>query len=81
VTALGAVYPLVTQIDKGIDVGVGYQVDAAAIPTVTAIRSALGHVFLTPEADATATAIPRLDADEGLVHEFHLTIQQGGEAR
>ncbi len=50
-------------------VGVGYEHDAAAAPTVAAVGAAPGDVLLAAEAEAAVAAASRLHADAGAIVE------------
>ena len=50
--------------------------DVAAAPSVTAVGSALRHVFLPAEAERAVTAAPRLHVDAGAIRE-HAAVAGG----
>ena len=54
-------------------VGVGDEHDVAAGAAVAAVRPALGHVLLAPEAERPVAAAPGLHVDAGAVVEHRAT--------
>jgi hypothetical protein len=60
-----------TKVDQGIDGTVSFQVDTAAITTITAIRPAKGYIFLAPETDRTVATIAGTDFNGCFIDKFH----------
>ena len=61
----------VAEVDQGVEVGVGDDIDVAASAAVAAIRAAEFFKFLVPEGRAAVAAVARGDVDECFVNEFH----------
>jgi hypothetical protein len=60
-----------TKVDQGIDGTVCFQINTAAITTITAIRPAEGNIFLAPETDCTVAAIAGTDFYGRFIDKFH----------
>ena len=60
---------IVSELQQGVFLGVGDQVDAAAIAAITAAGPAPGDELLAPKRNATVTAAAGLDCNFGLIDE------------
>ena len=73
-TALSALCPELSRHAKSgqrVERRVGNEIDAAAIATIPAVRTTLGHVLLSAEAQAAVSAVAGDDANCCLIDEFH----------
>ena len=70
-SSFGAIDGMKTEIDQGVQIGGGHQIDAAAIPAVAPVGSAKGDVFFPPEADAAVAAVAGFDSNSRFVNKFH----------
>ena len=61
-------------IYQRVEAAVGFQIDMPAASAITAIGSAKGNIFLTPERDAPTAARSGFHVDFGLVEEFHNAV-------
>ena len=69
--AAGAEYPLVAEVDQGVESLVGHQPDITALAAVAAVRTTQGNELLAPEADRAIASGTGVDIDFGFVDEFH----------
>ena len=67
--ALGAMLGVVAEVDEGVAVGIGDEVDRAAGAAIAAVGTAARHELLAAEAQAAGAAMPRLDVDVDVVDE------------
>ena len=68
---LRAIQTLIAKIHQCIQLGVGDQIYAAAIPAIPAIRAAKGNIFLTTETDDAVPAFSCFDFYGCFIDEFH----------
>src|SRR3990172_7725806 len=70
-TAFSLEYPGMTEIDQGVQVGVAYQINTAAITAITTVRPAKGDKLLAAKTGTAVTAIAPLHLESHLIDEFH----------
>src|SRR5258706_15285519 len=74
--ALGGVVTLVVEVQQGGDGWIRLEDHAAAVPAVTPVGAAAGHVLLTPQADAARPAVATLNEDDDIVAEHGVTVSR-----
>src|SRR5579862_9061721 len=67
--AIGAEFAIVAVAQQCVVVGIGFEIDVAAIAAVAARWAAAGDVFLATERDAAVAAIAALHRNFGFVNE------------
>ena len=67
--ALGGKLWCETEMNESVAVGIGDEIDGAALAAVTAIGAAARHELLAPEAECPAAAVAGLDVDVDFVDE------------
>src|SRR5690554_57377 len=65
-------------VDQGVEVGIGFQIDGAAITTITTVRTALGNELLPAETHATIATITGFDGNGHFIYEFHIAPPHEG---
>jgi hypothetical protein len=67
--AIGFEFAVVAVAQQRVVVGIGFEVDAAAVAAIAAGRSAARNVFFAAERDAAVAAVAGLYEDFGLINE------------
>jgi hypothetical protein len=62
-----------SKINQRVDATICFQIDAATIAAVTAIRATTWNIFFTPETDTTVPAISGAYLYGCFVNKFHRT--------
>jgi len=70
--ALGAELGMEPEVDEGVGVLAGDDVNRAAVPAVSAARTAARHALLAPEGETSAATMPGLDVDIDFVNEHRI---------
>jgi hypothetical protein len=65
---------LESEIEQGIEVGAGDEINAAAVAAVAAVRPAARHELLAAEAEGPLAAVPGRDVDFYFVYKHSLAI-------
>src|SRR5580765_1981537 len=66
---VGFEFAIVAVTEKRVVVGIGFEIDAAAIAAIAAARAAAGDVFFAAERNAAVAAVAGLDCDFCFVNE------------
>jgi hypothetical protein len=74
-TPPSSIKTLKTVIDQRIKVLIGFDIDIAAIATITAIRAAFGDKFLTPEAHNAITAVTGIYFHYRFINKLHFLLR------
>jgi hypothetical protein len=75
--ALGREFRMKAEVNEGVDMGAGDDVDRAAVTAVAATRPAARDELLAAERQTPAPAVPRFNVNVDFVDENTLTPAEG----
>jgi hypothetical protein len=61
---------LISEVEKGCELGIGFQDDVPAFSAVAPVGATAGNKFLTAKADAAVSSVSALDEDFCLIDKF-----------
>ena len=73
-TVLGLPVMFSSEIQQGVQTGIGFKIDMTSPTAVTAVRSAFGNETFTTEADTACSAVACLDKDGRFIDEHRFWV-------